>query len=100
MMLHVLFAGERLGLMLKKGLNNNVAGNRYATLAVAIVATVVAALAISYLEHLDVTGAGACFGFFSVITTAGAKCSLPTLLTALPLGFFICLDTPPLFSHA
>lgn len=81
-------------------LNNSVAGKRYATLAVATVATVVAALAVSYLEHLGTTGAGACFGFFSVIATAGATCSLSALFAALPLGLFICFDTPPLFSCA
>lgn len=76
-------------------LNNNVARSRRATLAVATAATVVAALAISYLEHLDTTGAGTCFGFFSVITAAGATCSLSVLLAALPLGLFICFDAPP-----
>ncbi len=56
--------------------------------------TIIAALAISYLEHLNSTGAGIAFGFFSVVSISEASCSLSTLVAAVPLGLFILFDAP------
>ncbi len=72
-----------------------VAVRRYIKVVVAAITTVIAALAISYLEHLNSTGAGIAFGFFSVVSISEASCSLSTLVAAAPLGLFILFDAPP-----
>ena len=72
------------------------ASSRYIKLAVAVMATLLVALAISYLEHLGTTGAGRAFGFFATLAATGSACSLSDTVAALPLGLFVYITPPPL----
>lgn len=62
---------------------------------VAIVATVLAAFAISYLAHLSKTGAGVSFGLLATLSIAGAACTLQDMLVAVPFGILVWIGAPP-----
>lgn len=62
----------------------------------AVIATALAAFAISYLGHLSKTGAGATTGLLATLGATGGACSLQDMLVAVPFGFLIWHGAPPL----
>ncbi len=73
----------------------NYSSNAYLKGIAAIVATVLAAFAISYLAHLDKTGAYTVGGLLSTLSAITNACSLQDALIAVPFGALIWLRTPP-----
>ena len=72
-----------------------VGADRRLRAVVSMAATVLAAFAISYFAHLNITGADATTGLLATLAASGSACSLQDMLVAVPFGLLLWLEAPP-----